>query len=53
MQGLEPAVDPRPRSRAARLARELHDDVTQRLARLAIDAGVWNAAPMGARRRQR
>jgi PAS domain S-box-containing protein len=27
----------------ARLARELHDDITQRLARLAIDVGRWEA----------
>lgn len=31
----------------ARLARELHDDVTQRLARLAIDAGKVERAPSG------
>ena len=31
----------------ARLARELHDDVTQRLARLAIDAGRVENAPAG------
>jgi PAS domain S-box-containing protein len=29
----------------ARLARELHDDITQRLARLAIDAGRADSAP--------
>jgi signal transduction histidine kinase len=28
----------------ARLARELHDDITQRLARLAIDVGRWDPA---------
>ena len=32
----------------ARLARELHDDVTQRLARLAIDAGQVERAPSAA-----
>jgi PAS domain S-box-containing protein len=32
----------------ARLARELHDDITQRLARLAIDAGRFKPAPDGA-----
>lgn len=39
----------------ARLARELHDDITQRLARLAIDAGRAESAPAraGANERMR
>jgi len=45
----EPPVDPRHEEERALLARELHDDVTQRLAVLAIDIGrVESAAPEGA-----
>ncbi len=36
----------------ARLARELHDDITQRLARLAIDAGLVERDTAGAARRE-
>ena len=36
----------------ARLARELHDDITQRLARLAIDAARANFEPNGVDRRE-